>query len=63
MTGQKFMKEVFLEDIWTGKVETKAALKDLTERTAKGRADWLAENSGTYKIEDYIVKDALKPVN
>lgn len=62
MTGQKFLKQVFLEDIWTGKVETKAALKDLNDRTTKGREEWLKENSEMYKLEDYIVKDALKPI-
>ena len=63
MVGQKYMKEVFLEDIWPGKIGVKEALKDLTERTSKGRADWLAENNNLYKIDDYIVKDVLKPIN
>ncbi len=44
MTGEKGAKDVFLEDVWTGKVSVDDALADLTKRTNIGMKKYYKNN-------------------
>lgn len=44
MTGEKSAADVFLEDIWTGKVSIDDAIKDLNERTNRGMKKFYENN-------------------